>query len=80
MKTSTNSHYEDDLSSDDSFDWSSDSAPKTKRKITKKSNHQTMISADILNVMIFFKRKQQAKMQQVKMGGYLKEIFDLTFE
>lgn len=27
---------DDDLSSDDSFDWSSDSAPKTKRKTTGK--------------------------------------------
>ncbi|KAL9551224.1 hypothetical protein MBANPS3_004355 [Mucor bainieri] len=40
MATTSQSRYrdqDDDLSSDDMFDWSSDSAPKTKRKTTKKA-------------------------------------------
>ncbi|KAF1807703.1 basic-leucine zipper transcription factor [Mucor lusitanicus] len=40
MAMTSQSRYrsqDDDLSSDDSFDWSSDSAPKTKRKTTRKA-------------------------------------------
>jgi hypothetical protein len=39
MAITSHSRYrddDDDLSSDDSFDWSSDSAPTTKRKFTGK--------------------------------------------
>lgn len=44
MVVTSHSRYrddDDDLSSDDSFDWSSDSAPKTKRKPTRKGAANT---------------------------------------
>lgn len=55
MKASIHSRYDDDASSDGSFDWSSDSSPKTKRKITKKRNHQFQINDLISYIKAFTK-------------------------
>ncbi|KAI9343821.1 hypothetical protein BD770DRAFT_397922 [Pilaira anomala] len=39
MTSSIQHNYEDSIASDDSFDWSSDSAPKSKRRTTRKTKN-----------------------------------------